>query len=65
MNSLWKYLQYAYLIIGAIFLVEGVLTWTDDREKAIFMFVFAIFIVLIFFFKRHFRKKVEERNQNR
>lgn len=63
MNTLWKVLQYGYLIVGAIFLIEGILTWNNDREKAIFMFCFSIFIVLIFFFKRHFRKKIEKRNQ--
>ncbi len=63
MNKLWKYIQYGYLIVGIIFLVEGILQWNDDRQKAIFMFAFSIFIILIFFFKRHFRKKVEKRNQ--
>ncbi len=63
MNTIWKYLQYGYLIVGIIFFVEGILAWNDDQEKAIFMFVFSIFIILIFFFKRYFRKKVEKRNQ--
>lgn len=63
MNKLWKFLQYGYLIVGVIFLVEGFLRWNEDREKALFMFAFSIFITLIFFFKRNFRKKVEKRNQ--
>jgi len=63
MNKLWKFLQYGYLVVGAIFLVEGFLRWNEDREKALFMFGFSIFIILIFFFKRNFRKKIEKRNQ--
>ena len=63
MNKLWKFLQYGYLVVGVIFLIEGILQWNDDRQKAIFMFAFSIFITLIFFFKRNFRKKVEKRNQ--
>ncbi len=63
MNTIWKYLQYGYLIIGLIFLVEGVLKFNSNREEAFIMFGFAIFITLIFFFKRHFRRKVEKRNQ--
>lgn len=63
MNKLWKFFQYGYLVVGVIFLVEGILQWSDDKQKAIFMFAFAIFITLIFFFKRNFRKKVEKRNQ--
>ena len=63
MNKLWKFLQYGYLVVGGIFLIEGILEWSNDKQKAIFMFAFSIFIILIFFFKRNFRKKVEKRNQ--
>ena len=62
MNTLWKYLQYAYLIIAIIFLVEAILVWNEDREKAYLMLGFAVFITLVFFFKRYFRKKVQNRN---
>ncbi|CAM1342241.1 hypothetical protein [Tenacibaculum aestuarii] len=65
MNTLWKYLQYGYLVVGIIFFVEGVLKWNSDKEQAFIMFGFAIFIILIFFFKRHFRRKVQERNKQR
>jgi len=62
MNILWKYLQYGYLVIGVIFLVEGVLVWNEDREKSYLMIGFAVFITLVFFFKRYFRRKVQSRN---
>lgn len=62
MNFLWKYLQYGYLVIGIIFLVEALLIWNEDREKAYLMIGFAVFIILVFFFKRFFRKKVQSRN---
>lgn len=65
MNTLWKYLQYGYLVVGVIFLVEGILKWNSDKEEAFIMFGFAIFIVCIFFFKRNFRKKIDKRNQQR
>ena len=65
MNTLWKYIQYAYLVIGVIFLVEGILNWSSDKQQAIIMFGFAIFITLVFFFKRNFRRKIEKRNQQR
>ena len=54
MNKLWKYLQYGYLVVGVIFLVEGILKWNSDKEEAFIMFGFAIFITLIFFFKTTF-----------
>ncbi len=65
MNKLWKFLQYGYLIIAVIFLVEAILKWNSDREKAYLMFGFSVFITLVFLFKRHFRKKVEKRNNQK
>lgn len=62
MNTLWKYLQYAYLIIAIIFLVDAILGWNTDREKSYLMLGFAVFITLVFFFKRYFRKKVQSKN---
>jgi hypothetical protein len=63
MNAFWKYLQYGYVVIGVIFFIEGFLSWNSDRQGAFIKFGFGIFIILIFFFKRHFRRKVEKRNQ--
>lgn len=62
MIKLMRIFQYAYLVIGILFLVEGVLAFNKNRERALFMFGFAIFIILIFFFKRRFTKKIEKRN---
>ena len=63
MNKFWKFLQYGYLIIAVIFLFEAIIAWKDDINKALFMLGFSIFIVLIFFFKRKFRKKIEKKNK--
>ena len=65
MNKLWKYLQYGYLVVGVVFFIEGLIKWNSEREKAYIMFGFSIFITLVFFFKRHFRKKVLNRNQQK
>lgn len=63
MNNMWKFFQYGYLIVAVIFLVEVIITWKDNQEKALFMLCFSIFIIAIFFLKRHFRKKIEKRNK--
>ena len=63
MNKFWKFLQYGYLIIAVIFLIEAILACKDDINKALFMLGFSIFILLIFFFKRKFRKKIEKKNK--
>lgn len=65
MGKLWKYIQYGYLVVGVILFVEGFLHWNINREKSYLMFGLAIFVILIFIFKRKFRKKIEERNKQR
>ena len=62
MNKIWKLFQYGYLLIAVICLVEGVLKINSDTNKAILLIIASVFITLVFFFKRHFRKKVEKRN---
>jgi len=62
MNTLWKFFQYGYLLVALICLIEGLVKWSSDREKAYLFLCASIFITLVFFFKRHFRKKVEKRN---
>lgn len=64
MNTLWKYLQYGYLVVGIIFLIEAILLWNEDREKAYLMVGFSVFITLVFFFKRKFRRKVQSKNNH-
>jgi len=63
MNKLWKFLQYGYLVIAILLFIEAILSWSVDREKAYIYVGFSIFITLVFFFKRHFRKKIESRNK--
>ena len=63
MNKIWKLFQYGYLIVAVVFLIDGISRWNDDPQKAYLMIGFAIFTTLVFFFKRHFRKKVEIRNK--
>tara|TARA_R110001592_G_scaffold5584_4_gene30826 strand:+ start:1406 stop:1606 length:201 start_codon:yes stop_codon:yes gene_type:complete len=62
MNTIWKFFQYGYIIIAAFFLIDAISSFTSDRSRAVLSFVFSIFITLVFFLKRHFRKKVEKRN---
>jgi uncharacterized membrane protein len=62
MTKIWKFFQYGYLIVAIICLIEGIVRFSEDREKAYMFLCASIFITLVFFFKRHFRKKVEKRN---
>lgn len=62
MTKLWKYIQYGYLVVVAILIVEGALRFNSNRNSAYLSFGFAIFILILFFVKRKFRRKIEERN---
>ncbi|MDD7913489.1 hypothetical protein [Polaribacter ponticola] len=62
MNKIWKLFQYGYIVIAIFFLIDAITSFTSDKGRAILSFIFAIFITLVFFFKRYFRKKVEKRN---
>ncbi|CAM1363600.1 conserved hypothetical protein [Tenacibaculum litopenaei] len=63
MQSIWKFLQYGYLVVGIIFLVEGIIALSTDVTRAMIMFGLSVFIVVIFLFKRRFRRKIEARNK--
>lgn len=62
MNRFWKFFQYGYLLVAFICLIETIVRWNSEPQKAYFFLAFSILITLVFFFKRHFRKKVEKRN---
>jgi len=64
MTKIFKFFEYAYLIIAIIFIVEGMLRWNTNREKAYLFLGFSILAIFMYFFKKRFRKKTENRNKN-
>jgi tryptophan-rich sensory protein len=38
--------------------------WGDNRNRAYLFAFFAVVAIFMFFFKRNFRRKMEERNKN-
>ena len=63
MNYL-KFTQYAYLLAGILFAVDAFKKWETDRGNAIIEAIFAAIGIFMFFFRRKFAKKFEERNKN-
>lgn len=59
MHKFSKYFEFAYLVLGAVFIVEGILKLSKDSEKAYFSIGFGLLAIFMFFFKRRFRKKRE------
>jgi len=64
MTKISKFFEYGYLIVAIIFIVEGILRWNTDREKAYLFLGFSILAIFMYFFKKHFRKKVATKNNN-
>lgn len=61
MNFL-KYTSYLYLAFGIYFLYDGY-TKIDTSENPILSFIIAGLAIFMFFFRRKFAKKFEDRNK--
>ncbi|WP_179343710.1 hypothetical protein [Winogradskyella ursingii] len=61
--KLLKFFQYAYIIFAALFLWDAVTNWSVDRNRAYMSLLFAALAIFMFFFRKRFRKKIEERNK--
>jgi|UniRef100_UPI00404B837D hypothetical protein len=58
-----KIIQYGYLFVAVFFGYETFRLWNIDRSKAYMLLVFALLAVFMFFFKKHFRKKMDAQNR--
>lgn len=65
MSKLWKYSHYVYLIIALILIVEGILQFGNDVKMALILLAIAGAVIFKFFFTRKFRKRMEERTQQK
>ena len=63
MNKIWKIFEYGYLLIAVVFIVETVLHWNGDREKAYLLLLFAVVAIVMYFFKKRFRTRNQNRNK--
>jgi positive regulator of sigma E activity len=65
MNTLWKYSYYVYLIIAAILVFEGVTRLGSNTKWGAILLGIAALVLVKFFVTKKFRKRIEERNQQR
>ncbi|WP_299524625.1 hypothetical protein [uncultured Lutibacter sp.] len=63
MQKIQKIFEYGYLLVAIVFIVETVLNWNDNRERAYMFLIFSALAVFMYFFKKRFRKKLENRNK--
>lgn len=62
MNYL-KYTQYVYLVFGAYFIYDGVTKLNDPEGGFWLSFMIAGLAIFMFFFRRKFAKKFDDRNK--
>lgn len=56
-----KFFEFAYLAVAAFFTFEAVQTWNLDRGRSYLFLFFVAIAIFMFFFRRHFRKKYQNR----
>lgn len=61
MKRISKIFEFGYLIIGIVFLVETFVNWNEDRNRAYLMLLFSVLAVFMYFFRKRFRKKMDNR----
>jgi LPXTG-motif cell wall-anchored protein len=61
MNYL-KYTQYVYLVSALFFTFKAIEIWNDENDQHFLFLGIAILSVFMFFFRRKFAKKFEDRN---
>lgn len=58
-----KFISYLYLAVAVFFIVNGVIA-LQKGENSIIMFAFAAIAVFMFFFRRHYAKKFDNRKKD-
>ncbi len=64
LNKLSRLTELIYLIAALFFAYEAINNWGTEPNKAYLFAFFVIVSVFMFFFRRKFRKKMEERNND-
>ena len=63
MIRFYKFIEFGYLIIAIFLMFETVLNWNSSPQKAYLYLAFSLLAVFMYFFKKNFRKKMNNRNK--
>ena len=61
--KLYKFFEYAYIAIAVWFIGGAISIWATDRGRSYMLLAFAAVALFLFFFKRKFRRKIEDNNR--
>ncbi|QSW91558.1 MULTISPECIES: hypothetical protein [Flavobacterium] len=59
-----KYTQYVYILFAVFFLYDGAVKLNEGNESYPLSFIIAGMAIFMFFFRRRFLKKNQDRNKN-
>jgi len=59
-----KFVELAYLFVAAIFIVETVIAFQNDDSRWWISLLLSIVAIGMYFFKKHFRKKMGKNKNN-
>lgn len=63
-NKIYQLFEYAYIAMAAFSVYLVISNWNTDRNRAYLFMIFTVVAIFMFFFKRKFRQKMEERNRD-
>ncbi|NAS31411.1 hypothetical protein GTQ40_10545 [Flavobacteriaceae bacterium R38] len=61
--KLFKFFEILYLVVAVLSVIEVVTEWGANRNRAYMFLIFAVGAIIMFFFRRHYRKKFEARKK--
>jgi len=64
-SKIYRLFEYAYLAMAAFSIYIVITNWTDNRDRAYIFALFTVVAIFMFFFKKKFRKKIEEHNKKK
>ncbi len=64
MIKILKYTEYLYLIVAVVSLYKVATLWNVAQEETYIFIFFAIVSLGMFFFRRNYRKKFEQRKRD-
>ncbi len=60
MAKYFKFFEIAYLIIAIVFIIETILRWNSEPNKAYIFLAFGLLAIFMYFFRKKYRKRFEK-----
>ncbi len=63
MAKYFKFFEIAYLIIAVVFIVETIMRWNSEPNKAYIFLAFGLLAIFMYFFRKKYRKRFEKHDK--